>query len=339
LKTPWFVTGPHRGPLESKLDWSPIVSRIAIIGCGVVGSSWALVFGRAGFDVSIYDASADAQQDTLAFIRTSLADLRAQGLAGDDPTDVVMARLTTTSSLEEALAGADYVQESAPERVEIKRELYKKLDVLTPPHVVIGSSTSGLPASSFTAGLANGRRCLVVHPINPPHLIPLVEIVPAPWTDPEAVERATALMQEVGQSPIQLTREINGFVVNRLQGAVLGEAFRLVEDGVCNATDIDKAVSDGLGLRWFFMGPFETIDLNAPTGVAEYCKNLGPMYYGLAKEQADPREWGPVLVKQVEDQRRVLTAADQLPARRSWRDRCLAAFVSAKRQVLATQGR
>jgi L-gulonate 3-dehydrogenase len=118
---------------------------------------------------------------------------------------------------------------------------------------------------------------------------------------------------------------------------LLGEAFRLVEDGLCSAADVDKAVSDGLGLRWFFMGPFETIDLNAQNGVAEYCKNLGPMYYGLAQEQADPRAWSAELVKAVEDQRRLTTAAAALPARRSWRDRCLAAFVAAKRRVLAEQ--
>ena len=315
------------------------MSRIAVIGCGVVGSSWALVFSRAGFEVSIYDAAPGARQDAVAFVRSALADLRVQGLAGSDPIDSVMARLKTAENLEEALDGADYVQESAPERLELKRELYRTLDALAAPDIVIGSSTSGLPASSFTEGLANARRCLVVHPINPPHLIPLVEIVPSPWTAPEAVEAAMTFMRTVGQSPIRLSREINGFVVNRLQSALLGEAFRLVEDGICDAADVDKAVADGLGLRWFFMGPFETIDLNARTGVAEYCRNLGPMYHGLAKEQADPRDWGPALVKAVEDERRRVTPVEGLAARRSWRDRCLAAFVSAKRRVLIEQGR
>ncbi len=158
--------------------------------------------------------------------------------------------------------------------------------------------------------------------------------MPAPWTDAGVVNEAAKLMQSLGQSPIRLNREINGFVVNRLQSALLGEAFRLVEDGLCSAADVDKAVSDGLGLRWFFMGPFETIDLNAQNGVAEYCRNLGPMYYGLAKEQADPREWYAGLVQDVEQQRRQLTPADGLPARRLWRDRCLSALVAAKRRVL-----
>ena len=169
----------------------------------------------------------------------------------------------------------------------------RALDRIAPPGTVLASSTSGLPASAFTEGLEHRARCLVVHPINPPHLIPLVEIVPAPWTDAKVVERATALMREVGQSPIQLRREVNGFVVNRLQSAMLSEAFKLVEDGIVSVDEVDRAVSDGLGLRWSFMGPFQTIDLNAKTGVAEYCRNLGPMYYGLAKEQADPRPWTP----------------------------------------------
>jgi len=313
------------------------MTRIAVVGCGVVGSSWALVFARAGFDVAVWDAAPAAVQQTLSFVRESIDSLARQGLGGDESADAVCARVSACATLEEALAGVDYVQESAPERVEIKRELYRRLDALAAPHVVLASSTSGLPASSFTEPLAHRSRCLVVHPINPPHLIPLVELVPAPWTDAAIVERAAERMTQVGQAPIRLSREINGFVVNRLQSALLGEAFRLVEDGLCSAADVDKAVADGLGLRWFFMGPFETIDLNAQHGVAEYCRNLGPMYYGLAKEQADPREWRAPLVQEVERQRREATAADALPARRAWRDRCLAAFVAAKRRVLAEQ--
>ncbi len=315
-----------------------MVSRVAVVGCGVVGSSWALVFARAGLEVAVYDASAAAVQATVDFVRSALNDLAAEGMAGPDDAATTVARLHATTDLAEALKGADYVQESAPERLPLKIELYKQLDALAAPGTILASSTSGLPASAFTEGLANASRCLVVHPINPPHLIPLVELVPAPWTTPEVVARAEALMKAVGQAPIRLTREINGFVVNRLQSALLGEAFRLVEDGICGVDDVDKAVAEGLGLRWFFMGPFETIDLNAAEGVAQYCKNLGPMYYGLAKEQADPREWGPALVASVEQQRRVLTTAAGLPQRRSWRDKVLASLVSAKRRILAAQG-
>jgi 3-hydroxyacyl-CoA dehydrogenase len=308
------------------------MTRVAVVGAGVVGSSWALVFARAGIEVAVHDADAASAERAVAFARTALAG--SQDLPPGESADTVAARIRPKSALEDALAGADYVQESAPERVEVKIELYKTLDRLAAPGTILASSTSGLPASSFTEAVPNRQRCLVVHPINPPHLIPLVEIVPAPWTEAGVVAKASALMRRVGQSPIQLRREINGFVVNRLQSALLGEAFRLVEDGIVDADEVDRAVSDGLGLRWCFMGPFQTIDLNAKTGIAEYCRNLGPMYHGLAREQADPRPWSPDLVATIENKLREATKADAIPARQRWRDNVLAALATFKRRHL-----
>lgn len=313
------------------------MATVAVLGTGVVGSSWALVFARAGCEVHVFDISEEALAATTAFVRQALVDLEKEDLAGSDGVDAVMSRLHTTTDLAEAVANVDYIQESLPERVEIKRSFYKALDALVSPETVIGSSTSGLPASSFTEGLRNAARCLVVHPINPPHLIPLVEIIPAPWTDASTVARVVELMRNVGQSPVTLTREINGFLVNRLQSAVLGEAFRLVEDGICDVDAVDKAIKDGLGLRWFFMGPFETIDLNASQGVTEYCRNLGLMYEGLAREQADPRPWSPQLVAKIDAAMRAVTPTEKLAQKRGWRDRCLASFMSAKKRVLAAQ--
>lgn len=310
------------------------MTKIALVGCGLVGGSWGLVFARAGFEVTLYDPSPASLQAALDFVAGAAPALAAQGLLNGEEPSTILARLKPASSLAEAVRDADYIQESAPERLPIKQALYKELAHLVKPGAIIASSTSGFPASSFTAEIAGRERCVVAHPINPPHLIPLVEIIPAPWTAPDVVERTDALMKQIGQVPIRLNREIAGFVVNRLQSALLGEAFRLVEDGVVSATDVDAAMSEGLGLRWFFMGPFETIDLNAQGGVADYCAKLGPMYYDLAKEQADPRPWGEALVATVEQQRREKTPADQLDARKAWRDRCLAAFVTAKRKVL-----
>ncbi|MBN9073098.1 MAG: 3-hydroxyacyl-CoA dehydrogenase [Rhizobiales bacterium] len=310
------------------------MTRVALIGAGVVGSSWSLVFARAGFEVAIYDADPAAAARVPDFVRAALADFEKQGLSLPEAAEAIAARVRPASSLEEALVGVDYVQESVPERLPIKIDLYRRLDTLAGPELVLGSSTSGLPASAFTAEMATRSRCLVVHPINPPHLIPLVEIVPAPWTDADAVGRAKALMRSVGQSPIQLRREINGFVVNRLQGALLGEAFRLVEDGIVDAGEVDRAISDGLGLRWAFMGPFQTIDLNARTGIAEYCRNLGQMYYGLAKELADPRPWPAELVSRIETSLRKETPAGDIPSRQGWRDDFLAKLVDFKRRQL-----
>ncbi|ADH91351.1 3-hydroxyacyl-CoA dehydrogenase NAD-binding protein [Ancylobacter novellus DSM 506] len=310
------------------------MTKIALVGCGLVGGSWGLVFARAGYEVTLYDPSPASLQAALDFVRGAAPALAAQGLLNGETPETILSRLKPASSLAEAVSGADYIQESAPERLPIKQALYKELANLVKPDAIIASSTSGFPASSFTGEIEGRERCVVAHPINPPHLIPLVEIIPAPWTAPAVVERTDALMRAVGQVPIRLNREIAGFVVNRLQSAVLAEAFRLVEDGVVSATDVDAAMSEGLGLRWFFMGPFETIDLNAQGGVADYCAKLGPMYYDLAKEQADPRPWSEALVATVEKQRRAKTPADGLDARKAWRDRCLAALVTAKRKVL-----
>jgi 3-hydroxyacyl-CoA dehydrogenase len=303
------------------------MDKIAIVGCGLVGSSWAVVFARAGFEVRVYDPSPAALDAAFALAKDSVAGLAAADLLGGQAPDAVLARLIPASDLATAVDGADYIQESAPERLAVKQALYEQLAALAPAGAIIGSSTSGLPASSFTADIAGRERCLVAHPINPPHLIPLVELVPAPWTSPAVVDAAEALMRRVGQTPIRLKREIAGFVANRLQSAVLAEAFRLV-------ADVDAAMTAGLGPRWNFIGPFETIDLNAQGGVADYCAKLGDMYHGLSREQADPRRWSDDLIAEVERQCRETTPMAGLAARKAWRDRCLAALGRAKQAVL-----
>ncbi len=213
--------------------------KISIIGCGLVGGSWSLVFARAGFDVTVYDPSPAALDAALGFAKSAASSLAAQDLLDGQSAEAVCARLRPAASLAEAVGDADYIQESAPERLPVKQALYREMAPLAKPGAILASSTSGLPASSFTAALPGQARCLVAHPINPPHLVPLVELIPAPWTAPEVVARTEALMQRVGQVPIRLNREIAGFVVNRLQSAVLAEAFRLVEDGICDAKAVD----------------------------------------------------------------------------------------------------
>ncbi len=307
--------------------------RIAIVGTGLVGRAWSIVFARAGFDAVLFDPVDGVAARARAIIDASLPDLHAADLLNGRAPQEVLARIRVGASMSEALDGCVHVQESAPERVEVKQALFADLDRLAPPSAVLASSTSGIPASRFTETLAGRQRCLVAHPINPPHIIPLVEIVPAPWTDPDVVARTRTLMADAGQSPIGTTREINGFVANRLQGALLAEAFRLVEDGVCTVADVDTAIADGLGLRWCFIGPFETIDLNSPGGVKGYCDMLGDLYHALAREQADPRPWSDALVAAIERQRRAALPLEAIPARQAWRDRRLAKLVSHRRRA------
>jgi L-gulonate 3-dehydrogenase len=258
-------------------------STAAIIGAGLIGRAWAMVFARAGWRVRLYD-HVPAQLDLAhEHIAASLAEQQAAGLVDDAPR--AAARVTMVPRIEDAVAGAAWVQENLPEQVEIKREIFRTLDALAPAAAVLASSTSAIPASQFTETLAGRARCLVAHPVNPPHLVPVVELCGASWTAAATIERAQSVMTGLGQVPIVVRRELDGFILNRLQGALLSEAMRLVGEGYVSAEDLDKTVAHGLGLRWSFMGPFATIELNAPGGVADYCARYGGFYRGLA---ADP---------------------------------------------------
>ncbi|WP_336742849.1 3-hydroxyacyl-CoA dehydrogenase [Aureimonas altamirensis] len=294
--------------------------RIAIVGAGLVGQGWAVAFARAGHTVVVHDRTDLSHVRKL--IEGTVAALVAEGLCDD--ADALLSRIGYEADMVRTLEGADYVQESVFERLDVKREVSLTIDRHLRPGAIVGSSTSGFPGSSFTAECGNRDRFLVVHPVNPPHLIPLVEIVPTPWTAPHISGQVRALMESIGQSPVSLDREIEGFVLNRLQGALLDEAFALLADGYASAEDIDRAVRDGLGLRWAFMGPFETIDLNAPEGLADYARRLGPMYADFAEQRGADRRWQEHAVAKAHAERRTAVPNETLPDRRAWRDTMLA---------------
>ena len=195
-------------------------------------------------------------------------------------------------SLEEAVRDAEFVQENGPERVEVKREVFARLDAAAPPAAILASSSSAIVASRFTEDLKGRARCLIAHPVNPPHVVPIVELCGAPWTSAETVKRARAVYESVGQVPIEVKKEIDGFILNRMQGVLLSEAMRLVGEGFVSAEDLDKTIRDGLGLRWAFMGPFETIELNAPGGIPDYCARYGETLYRTSARPVTPDVWG-----------------------------------------------
>ena len=305
-----------------------MTSPVAVIGAGLVGAGWAIVFARAGHPVRIFDESETIRAGVLGDIQSNLADLQSFELI--ENAAAIAARIDVVDSLDAAVNGVSYVQESVFETVAVKSKVTQALDEVCDADVVIGSSSSGIPASAFTENLKGRDRCLIVHPVNPPYLVPLVELVPAPWTKPAAIDFVYDLMVSINQSPIRITREVEGFVLNRLQGALLNEAWALFEEGYASAEDIDKTVADGLGLRWSFMGPFETIDLNAPAGVADYAERLGPLYHSVAQSRAEPQSWSQDLIQSVEAERRTHLKADNLAARRAWRDRRLMALAAHK---------
>ena len=305
------------------------IHKVAIVGAGLVGRGWAIVFARAGHEVTIYDASAEIRAAVLGKISDSLLDMRKAGLI--EAVEPVVQRLRVADTLEGAVGDADYVQESVFERADVKQAICLEIDRAMRADAVVGSSSSGIPASAFTQSCLNRARFLIVHPVNPPHLIPLVELVPAPWTDPAVVTWLRSEMEAVGQAPIVVRKEIEGVVRNRLQGALLNEAGALLEEGVASAADIDLTVSHGLGFRWSFMGPFETIDLNAPGGIADYARRLGPLYHSIALARRNPAPWSEELIHQAEAARREKLPAAELGERSAWRDRNLMALVARKR--------
>ena len=304
------------------------MTNVAVIGAGLIGRAWSIVFARAGFQVSLWDQFPLQTTQALAFIADRLPELRAAGLLTDEP-DAVLARIKPMASLWETVRDAAYVQECGPERTEVKTGVFTELERNAKPDAVLASSSSGIPASAFTAHLQTRNRCLIAHPVNPPYLVPLVEICPAPWTDAAVVERTRAIMVEAGQVPATVKKEVDGFALNRLQGALLAEAFRLVADDVISPTDLDALVKHGLGLRWSFMGPLETIDLNAPDGLADYCNRYGPLYAKM-QEQMTPLEWDAALVNRLHDARRAELPANMQEVRQEWRDRRLMALLAHK---------
>ena len=259
---------------------------VAIVGVGLIGRAWAAIFARAGWTVRLTDPHQQTLRAAIGLIRDELHALARHGLADD--LDGAAARLSIAANLEDAVADVEFVQENGPENVEQKKIIFAELDRLAQPDALLVSSTSAITASRFTEMLPGRARCLVGHPVNPPHLVPLVELCGAPWTSPETIDRARKVYREIGQVPVTINREINGFVLNRLQGALLAEAFRLVGDGYISAEDLDHTVKDGLGLRWSFLGPFETIELNAPGGIPDYCARYTGFYKELAAASAGP---------------------------------------------------
>ena len=309
---------------------------VGLVGVGLIGRAWANVFARAGWDVKVWDVNPEATAATPKLVAGSLHDLARHGLVKEP--EKAAARVRTASSLEDCVAGVDFVQESGPEKIDDKIAIWARLDAATPRSTVIASSTSGIVTSRFTEGLKGRDRCLVAHPVNPPHVVPIVELSGAAWTSPETVKRARAVFESVGQVPVEVKKEIDGFLLNRLQAVLLSEAFRLVGEGYCSAEDLDKTIAHGLGLRWSFMGPFETIELNAPGGTPDYCARFGEMLHALSSRPVTRDVWGAENIARVLQNWGRSPSAAEVAEKSRWRDDRLAALQAHKRAQKSFQG-
>jgi 3-hydroxyacyl-CoA dehydrogenase len=227
------------------------VRRIAIVGTGVIGASWAALYLARGFNVVATDPAPNAEASLRQYIDAAWKDLTVLGLSPKASRD----HLEFTLNMKQALSDADFVQENGPERQEFKIKLFADMDAATPPASIIASSSSGLTMSVMQSACTHPERCVIGHPFNPPHVIPLVEVVAGAKTSSEAVEQAISFYTSIGKKPIHVRKEVVGHVANRLQAAIYREVVNLIEKGVLDVTDADTAVCWGPGLRWGVMGP------------------------------------------------------------------------------------
>jgi 3-hydroxyacyl-CoA dehydrogenase len=254
-----------------------------------------------------------------------------QGFGLIDDAAGCLARIRVADGLADALATADHVQENIGEKAELKQDLFREIERLAPATAVLASSSSALMPSVIFGTLETRQRALVVHPMNPPHLAPVVEVCGAPFTLPETVEKTSQFMQMCGMSVVKVEAEIEGFILNRLQFAVLNEALRLIESGHVSARDLDKTMKDGLALRWSFMGPIETIDLNAPGGITDYMARYGETIRRGGALQKASTDWSPAVADALARERRAVVPLADLSDEQARRDRRLMLLAKFKR--------
>ncbi|MEU7577124.1 3-hydroxyacyl-CoA dehydrogenase NAD-binding domain-containing protein [Streptomyces sp. NPDC041068] len=249
------------------------VRRVACIGAGVIGGGWVAHFLARGYDVTAWDPAPDAEHKLRRLVEAAWPALTQLGLADGASQD----RLTVAATLQEAVADAQFVQESAPEKLELKRSLLADIDAAAPAGVVVASSTSGYPMTDMQTEAATPGRLVVGHPFNPPYLIPLVEVVGGERSDADAVAWASRFYEVAGKSVITMKSEVPGFIANRLQEALWREALHMVANGEATVQEIDDSITEGPGLRWAFMGPMLTFALaGGEGGMAHMLDHFGP---------------------------------------------------------------
>ncbi len=259
---------------------------VAVVGAGLIGRSWIRVFARAGFRTRVFDPEPAQVERAVAWARAAARADVDLGLCSSAAARDEARRIVRCATLAEAVAGVAYVQESGPEAAGAKRAIFRDLDAAAAPHVALGSSTSAHDMTVIAQGLPGAARCIVAHPVNPPHVIPLVEVVEGAETRADVTAAVVALLRRAGMAPVVLDRYAPGFVLNRLQAALLREAVALVGAGVASPEVVDIVVRDGLGLRWALLGPFGTGHVNADGGVGSYLGAYGDAYRSIWKDLA-----------------------------------------------------
>lgn len=294
-----------------------------------------MLFASGGFKVKLYDIEQQQITNALGSIRKEMKSLEQSGsLKGSLGAEQQLSLISGCGNLAEAVEGAMHIQECVPENVELKKKIFAQLDRIVDDQVILSSSSSCLLPSKLFTGLAHVKQCIVAHPVNPPYYVPLVELVPHPETAPATMDRTYALMKKIRQTPVRVLKEVDGFVLNRLQYAIISEAWRLVEEGIVSPNDLDLVMSDGLGMRYAFIGPLETMHLNAE-GMVSYCDRYSEGMKRVLKTFGPVPEFSGATVEKVNQDMcmKVPDDPEHLAARRHWRDDCLLQLSKLKHQM------
>ncbi|MBK7832502.1 MAG: GntR family transcriptional regulator [Gemmatimonadetes bacterium] len=294
---------------------------VAVVACGVIGRSWVRVFTRAGHPVRLWDPSRDAMEAALAW--------HAEEYARDGRP---CAEVQLCASIADVVDGVVWVQENGPESLDAKRAIFAALDAAAAPDTILASSTSTLDMTEIARDLAGADRCIVAHPVNPPHVIPAVEVLGGEHTSEATRARTVEMLRAVGQVPVELRRYVPGFLLNRLQVALIREAIALVESGVAGVDEVDSVVRDGLGLRWALMGPFGVANTNADGGVREYLTRFGGSISGLMNDLSPTPALTAALIERLGSATDAMVGDATTAAQRAWRDRMVAQITALKRE-------
>lgn len=310
------------------MEHQPSIKTVGIVGTGLIGASWATYFLSKGFKVHATDPAPNAQQKLLEFIERSWGFLTEQGLVSDGAS---IDQLTFNADMATALADVDFVQESGPENLAFKITLMQQISQCVRPDVIIASSSSGLMVSDFQINAIHPERIVLGHPFNPPHIIPLVEVVGGKLTSPQVIDQAMQFYQAIGKKPIRLNKEIKGHIANRLQFALFREVMYLLENDVASVADLDLAVAEGPGLRWAMIGQFMNSALGGGEGgFAHMMQHLGPAIEAWWADLGDLQKLNPETVKKADAQLKQIFAEHPQPAIVTARDELIMQTIRAK---------
>lgn len=304
-------------------------THIVILGAGFIGLSFSAVFSDAGNRVTLVDPDSQrraAAADGIKAQSEAIALARLGQLKGGD--------IVVTDMADDALETADLVIECGPEALDIKQAIFADLLAKTGEATILATASSAIPMSQIVPDIGDQTRCLVAHPMNPPAVLRIIELCPAAGTSADSVDTAAILFNAAGFATAVLGHEVEGFILNRLQGAVLREAYRLVDEGVADPNDIDKAMRLGLGPRWALAGPFETAELNTPDGIPAHAKRMGPAYKRIGEARGETVDWHDGLVSRVADARDIARSGETIENRAKWRSRAVARLVALRDELL-----